>query len=318
MLALLVLALMPMRTLTPAQACWSRDRWLAGTITVTIIWLATQEPVLAVAALAAVAQWQGPAQVPALIVWAAILGMWFLVAALPTSGAPWLRWGFAAAAVLHAGVCAAQRLWLLTHGRPLGAYHVLGLLGHRTFAAGAMVLTLPFTWPWLTIPVLGGLLITESWLGWVAAAAALSVLAPWTVGVGAILCAVVLWVPWVWHRHSLLDSVRVRLGTYRVLWRALTWRGRGPGSAEWLMNRSNAPHAGLAHCEPLVYAVEYGAVGVLAMALLLVRVVPHLRIGDPWSAAVVGGLILMLGSTPAHVPQLGALWWAQVAWVATR
>ena len=65
-------------------------------------------------------------------------------------------------------------------------------------------------------------------------------------------------------------------------------------------------------------AYEYGGLGVLTCGLLLVRVVPHLRLEDPWSAAWVAGGIIALGSFPArHVP-LGLTFMAITAGVVTR
>lgn len=323
LLAVLALALLPVSRVTIAELAWARDRWLLFILALGVLRLALEEWSLALIALAVLAQWRGPDQVPSVVLYAVLIGQWLLVAEVAPLARVWLPWGLAGVAMIHTGVLVLQRI----QRRPLR-----GLLGHRTFSAGALVLTLPF----VPVPLVGmvalGLCLTRSLLAWIAGAVALGMLWPWTVGVtgplaGVLGGLVILGRRWPGGRLSRaftaltgrgpsLKTLRARWEAWRALWEARSWWGRGPGFARRHLARAAVACGGHAHCEPLEYAVEYGVLGVLAMLGVAIRVLPHLRWHDPWSAAVVGGTLLFLASTPARVAPVGALWWAEVAVVA--
>lgn len=107
-------------------------------------------------------------------------------------------------------------------------------------------------------------------------------------------------------------------------WRALVlagWRdgaflaGAGPLATERTIQRYSAGKrvptcAGAAFNEPLQIAYEYGLLGVLAMALFCLPILPHLRPGDPWSAAWLIGVVLSLFHWPLRLPTTGLVWLA--------
>lgn len=124
---------------------------------------------------------------------------------------------------------------------------------------------------------------------------------------------------WTPRGHS-LDPWRARWHTWRALILA-GWRdgsflaGAGPGTVERTLQRYSAARrvatcAGAAFNEPLQIAYEYGAFGVLALFLFCAQVVPHLRPGDPWSAAWLIGAVLSLVHWPIRLPTTGLVWLA--------
>lgn len=232
-----------------------------------------------------------------------------------------------------------------------------GTFGHRTVCGGFLAVTLPLCWlapePWrwaLVALLAVGLWLTASWLAWLGVCAALGAMIP-----GARLSLIVLgafvavggsvalwtwrrspaWYFWVmrptldrWtQRGSSLDSIVQRLDVWRAYGR--TWArwpnwllGRGDGSS---FHESVAVQGGVSqrmvgypHNEVVTLAYEHGLFGVVALGLFLARLLPALAGGDPWSAAVIAGGVLMLGMHTAHIAPLGATWWLAAAMVTGR
>ncbi len=320
LLAAVLLPLIGLERVTLRQLAWARDRWLMGLAALTVLWLAHVEWALAVIALAALAQWRGPEQLPSVIVWSAIVATWLLAAQIPPDGRLWLAGAFGALALVHSGFCQ----WEWIRERPID-----GWTGHRLNTACLLAILLPFAPLWAAPLVLVGLVLTQSWTGWLAAAVGLAWLWPWSLvasGAGAVALIVPVaqrwrdpesqpWLDRFTTRGTSLKSAQARLASWRELAGHLSWLGTGPGCARRFLAAVSCP--GFAHCEPLEYAVEYGALGVCAMLAMAVRIIPHLRLGDPWSAAVLAGFVTMLGASPARIAPVGGTWCVCAAVVAT-
>src|SRR5262249_44482737 len=116
-----------------------------------------------------------------------------------------------------------------------------------------------------------------------------------------------------------LDSVWQRVDVYRYVGPTLLARawwpwGYGPRSMEQGANRIASVQQVILplplHADLLHFLFEYGLCGLIALVWLGIRVGPHLRWGDPWSAAWVIGVGCALGAGPVPTIQLGALWLA--------
>src|SRR3990167_150803 len=254
--------------------------------------------------------------------------------------------------------CLGQRVavpaWLADGVDKMG--EGFGTFGHRTMCAGFLALVLPLCWlipapwRWLLVALLGlGLWLTSSWLAWLATLGALPALIPalWLPFLGLALLAVLggCAALWAWSRapgwyHLLmrpierwtlrgasLDSVVQRLEVWRAYGRV--WRrwpnwllGRGDGSSheEAVQVQAGVQHrmVGYPHNEIVSLAYEHGLFGLAALGLFAWRVVPALHAGDPWSAMVIAGGVLMLGMHTAHIAPLGGTWWLAAAMVAGR
>ena len=116
--------------------------------------------------------------------------------------------------------------------------------------------------------------------------------------------------------HS-LDPLVGRLNALKaVLWGLRTDRawltGAGPEATERLLQRYGAIHlypmpSGALFNEPAQLVYEYGVLGALALLTLVAQVAPHLRPGDPWSAAWVIGAVLSCTHWPARLPMTGTV-----------
>jgi O-antigen ligase/polysaccharide polymerase Wzy-like membrane protein len=308
----------------------ARDYWLLGGLAVAAVWLATRgELWLAAMAIYFLCRWRSPALLPHLLTWVAIAGTWFGALAVVPVVRRWLPLAFCFWAGWQIGLVGWNR-WVEHRRRPTGS------MGSPVLTACFVALTVPFwvdtqiwwTWP---MPALG-LLLTHSWLAFLAAGAGLCVLAPVLTLPAALLAllgtlaASRRWLTWT-PRDNSFKSIRARWNVLPMtwaLWRQGEWRwGAGPDTFQDDARRYRARTgrivpAGDAHNEVLQMGYEYGILGALACLLLVWRVVPHLRLEDPWSAAWVAGALIACGSFPArHVP-LGLTWLAITAGVVTR
>ena len=238
-----------------------------------------------------------------------------------------------------------------------GMVEYAGTFGQRTACAAYLALALPLCWlaptPWrwaLVAALTVGLWLTSSWLAWLATGTALAVLLPGArlpiLGLEALALLVGVLALWSWAqapawyfwvmrrtldrwtvRGSSLDSVVQRFAVWAAYGRA--WRrwpnwllGRGDGSA---LEEAVVVQAGIRermigypHNELVTLAYEHGCFGLLAVALFAWRVAPALQAGDPWSATVVAGGVLMLGMHAGHIAPVGGPWWLAAAMVAGR
>ena len=121
-------------------------------------------------------------------------------------------------------------------------------------------------------------------------------------------------------RSGTLAPERLRLWVMGVLWTELwrdrTWLwGKGDGALERDLRRWSV-RAGMnnpmteAHMDVLQAWYEYGLLGALAAVAFVAQIAPHLRWGDPWSAAWVMGAVFTLGHWPCRHPALGVTWLA--------
>jgi hypothetical protein len=339
---------------------WARNAFVRGAAVAGAGYAAAAEPFLAPLALSVLLRWTDVGRIASVMIWAAILGVWFLGRALGPStpvAAAWLMLAMVNV-VFIVLQSVAQRMavpaWLADGMDRQG--EGVGTFGHRTMCAGFLALTLPLAWlvpaPWfwpLVALLALGLWLTSSWLAWLATLAALAALIPALrlpfLALGAVVAvggSVALWawyraptcyrlLTWPLERWTLrgasLDSVVQRLevwGAYGRTWRRWpNWLlGRGDGSShdESVQVQAGVRHkmVGYPHNEIVSLAYEHGVFGLAALGLFAWRLVPALQAGDPWSAVVIAGAVLMLGMHTAHIAPLGGTWWLAAAMVAGR
>jgi hypothetical protein len=116
------------------------------------------------------------------------------------------------------------------------------------------------------------------------------------------------WTP----RGDTLDTLWVRTELLRHAWSVWTWQGTGPGTTPYRHLQAHArghlrEPTGTLHNEAAQLALEYGIVGILAVALFAWRVAPQLTLGDPWSSAVVSGAVLSVGTMALRAPGIGLI-----------
>jgi hypothetical protein len=121
-------------------------------------------------------------------------------------------------------------------------------------------------------------------------------------------------------RGDSFDPLYARWHAIQAVWWGLrqdhNWlRGAGPDTTERLLTRYSAGQrvalpSGAAFNEPLQLWYEYGVAGLLAMATFAWHVLPHLRPGDPWSAAWVIGVVLACTHWPMRLPMVGMVFLA--------
>lgn len=259
-----------------------------------------------------------------------------------------------AALVWHWG--ALRRWWPgFARARALGLPGLSGGHGQHTFFASAVALVLPLAWAVVGWPVgvlfLGLLVGVSSWQGILAGLVGLVVLYPWLTpwAVAVVLAALVALLPRLLHdreswldrlpRGDSLDSIRYRWRTQRVLLGALgrfDWRlwlvGRGWTGAGRDLLRAHAlgqlggrvgvtwgaGPPGTLHNDVFEIVYGNGVLGLIFLGLLVGRTAPGLALGDPWSACVVVGVVVALGSSALHYPAVGMLWWIACSLVAWR
>ncbi len=333
------------------QSFWaSRDRWLWLLAWVGVVWLldARHWP-LACAWAAGLLRWRDHAPghgvprhahelLPSLCTWAAIIGWWLLVqhwSPAVITGTAWLLTG---CALVQSGAVVVE--WLGRAGRR--ATEIRGLGGQRGLTGAVLALLAPFVWhasPWLMLGLLPSLLLTDSWLAYLALTAALGVYAPWTLGwtlpllgLGGLILSRQSWrarcdrTP----RGTSLDSFWQRVYSTAILlvyWgRNRTWLwGRGPdGSLDDLLDARyrHFPHApqrvitGHVHNEYLEWAYDGGVLAVAAMLGVAWAVAGGLQSHDPWSAVAVAGAVLAAGTLVTKSMAAGVLWLTALAVVA--
>lgn len=311
----------------------ARDRLLLGATAALGIWAALEGALwLALLALWHVARWRSRDTLPSLMIWLLIAGLWALLRHVPPAAWPWVAWAWCAAAAWQVGVCVYR--WIVTDWSPIKRKSLgrrsKGLLGSPVLTSFFFVLVAPFC-PWWGWPVLAlGLWLTCSITAAVALALALAVLHP-------------TWTPWIAAALGL--SAAAWIGSRQTRWRIFEWTPRGDSLDAWESRRRltvlllwhwlRAPWArfvwgfgpdataessrqwssrqaielpnGEAHNDPAQLAYEYGLVGAAAAMAFIAPIVPHLRLGDPWSAAWLALVAISFVHWPLRHPVLGVM-----------
>jgi hypothetical protein len=311
--------------ISPASMIRARDAWLRGVLACGIVALLPTAPWLSVMGGWFLWRWRGVDLLPSLVTWAAIGATWFLLRAMPAGVWAYLPWAWLALA----GVQTAVMAWSVYRHGP---HRATGTLGSPACTALFLALVSPFA-PWWAWPVLAlGLYLSWSWLALIGVAVGLVWSAPWTalLSLPVFVMAGLVWAAsnrnktgrarWLMERTprgASLSPVRGRLLVWLLATRELTWGGHGPGSMAVAVKRWAAryglrgmPQGGEGHMELLQMAYEYGALGIVAIALFVGQVALSLRLGDPWSAACVIGLVLSLGHWPMRLPPVAVVWFA--------
>jgi hypothetical protein len=315
-----------LRYISGAELSYARDRWLMVVLALGVVILAPAHLWLAVLAFWHLCAWP---RMPApwtirssVVTWSAIGATWWVLRSIPR-GFPFY---FDAIAAVWIGFALVQVLLLVIDRqrttRPKGSF------GSPANTAMYIALVAPFM-PgpgWLLLSI--GLYLTWSWLAFLGVAAGLVWLYPsaWPYVAASGLSVAILWLwsPSVagrrlfnWTpRSDSMDSILSRLWVWRMIPRELTrtgtWLlGMGPDSMKRSSMRWMSQYGGIelpcgdAFCEPLQLLYEYGVVGFLGGLAFVATVAPHLRLGDPWSAAWITGLVLSLGHNPFRNPPIG-------------
>jgi hypothetical protein len=191
-----------------------------------------------------------------------------------------------------------------------------GSMGNRVVTGGFLAFCFALAPP-LLLPVFGlGVLVTNSFTALGAAGVALAIRYPawaiwWApaVGLAAVAC-------YRFRGHP-RDSFAGRVRIWRLIWegwRHDTWRGRLFGHGHWAFGRSARWwHAqsliqdlyAHAHQDAIQGLLEYGAVGMGAILLAVGLLTRTMTLGDPWTAAVVTGLVVSLNQFTLHLPHTG-------------
>lgn len=310
-----------------------RHQFLYGIVGLGILAVGSREPWLAVIGAYLWWWWRQPTvrdplrrepweKAPMLAWWAAIAGVWFLALEMPGWVWGWLPTAWGIAAWGTSAAMAYQVIWL-------DPAKVRGWWGMRSIAGAFLALVTPLLplWAWPG-PLIGLWLSGPSWV----ALAALSAASIWRwpipmiwgpIVATSLLAAllVFVWRPVVagraigefLPRGDTLDTLWARTALLRLAWQDWRWQGVGPGTTAfchmraWARGRFDGADFGTLHNEPAQLALEYGVVGVVAGLLFMYRVGTHLALGDPWSACVVAGAVLALGTMSLRIASIGGV-----------
>ena len=323
-LAAALAPLIPLPIVTGRLVADARARWLLGVLTVGIVWLAPRELWLALIGLWYLIRWPAEGNegkwLGSLLQWIAVGVTWALLLQIPAAAWPWLPWAWLAVAGWQVWQTAASR-WRWG-GRQKGS------LGSPVITSLYLALVAAFC-PWWGWPVLAlGLALVSSMLAFVAVGAALVWLWPglWLAGAAGGLAVALLWcwspvvagqrlLEWT-PRGDTVDSVISRARGWQLIihhGRARWLLGHGPMTMEPSLLKWGSRYDlelcwGEAFNEPLQVFYEYGVLGLAAVAAFCWRVVPHLTLGDPWSAAWVAGGVLAMGHWPLRHPSIALPW----------
>lgn len=341
-------------SLSPAARLWARDRWLWVLAWVGVVGLWRVEPALGCMSAVRLLRWAGPEDLPGLLTWAGAVGTWILAREVPVAwreliGGAWVGYGVVTAGLLLAYAAALHRRFPSWPLRMMNEY--AGTFGQRTLAAAFLALVYPLALllpPWAALLSLGaltlGLWCAWSWTALLAAGIGLAVAVPWAgpgvlagaaLVVGTVLLAVwrersgavcSTWLDRWTSRGDSRDSLRIRWRSVVARWRL--WRqwpwwlvGRGPGAAQADAIRAEAAWRlpiilGPIHNDLVEWVYDHGLPGLFAACWFGLRVAPGLHVGDPWTAAILAGLVLACGTYALQVPSIGLPWWIALAWRA--
>ena len=336
--ALLAVALaptLPLPYVAGPTVARARALWLLGILTVGIVYVAQSDLWLSLIGLWFLIQWprhaDPPTLMPSALLWAGVGATWGLLLALPRELLAWAPWGWLL-------VAARECVVLIVRKFRLGARQK-GAFGSPVLTALYLALIAPFC-PWWGWPLLGaGLLVVSSFHAFAAAGVGamwvLGDLRSWLLGAFLALLGAILWAwsPVVWGQRLLewtprgdtFDSIVSRWRGWQLIWhhgRANWLLGAGPGTMEPALLRWGSRYDleltwGEGFNELLHFWYEYGALGLVAVAAFVWRVSPGLKLGDPWAAAWVAGVVLAVGHWPLRHVSIGLPWLAVSAYLAT-
>lgn len=250
-----------------------------------------------------------------------VISLFLLAAQVPAYDLGWVR-----GAILIGGgsqlVILGWQATVLYRSRHRGhTYHfwrdsLRGSMGNRVVTGGFLAFCFALAPPVL-LPVFGlGVLVTNSFTALAASTVALALRYPaWLLYWGPLVPVTAV-VCWHWRGHP-RDSITGRRAIWRLLWHswlADDWRGRLLGHGHWIFaRRARWWHAqGLirdiysqAHQDALQCLIEYGAVGLGAIMILLALLTRGMAVGDPWTAALAAGLVVSLNQFTLHLPHTG-------------
>lgn len=323
-LAIALVPAIPILQVSNSQLAKARSYWLLGLLTLAICWLAWSELWLALIGFVFLCRWRSHQPLASLVQWVGIGASWFLLLTIPLAAWEWVVFGWLAVALWQVKLL-IERWWLVRR-------RMVGTLGSPPLTGIYLALVWALA-PWFVWPVLAlGVVVTSSILAGVAVAIAVVWLYPWTwvlfLGVG--FAVTIAWgiSPAVCGRRILewtlrgdtLDSWWARWYAWRVILHDFRhspqhWlTGHGPNAAQkTLRSWASRIHVELPHevtNEALHLTYEYGVIGGLAALAFVVRVGPHLMLGDPWSAAWLAGALMSFGHWPCRHVLLGLVWLA--------
>lgn len=330
----------------------TRDRWLKLVALGSAVGLLGSEPWLGLVGVSCVLRWRNDEGLSPVLVWAAASTCWVSTLHAPPWAGPAFAWSVGIAGVVNGLLIVWQ--WAVVRELVPGIWtkrlmvKAGGLYGQRTYAAALMALALVLlpalhapAVMLLTPPILAGLWLTHSWGAGLALLAAAAVWWPRPVLLIAVLIALVAaeaFREWSAGRSGLVlrwlnrtprggsfDSLAHRVRAWRAYgvvwcrWPIWCW-GRGPGAGprdavDVQAHLSHPIQVGPLHNDWLEFAYEHGVLGLAVIALLVARVAPHLAWADPWTAAVLVGAVIALGSPAMRVQSLGSAWLLTAAWV---
>ena len=250
----------------------------------------------------------------------AVAFVFMLTVSVPAWQHDWLRGAIVLAGLSQVGVLGFQ-LWQLLRMQKPQSFHfwrdsLRGSFGNRVVTAAFLAFCLPLA-PWWLMPAFGlGLLATNSFTALGGAALGLAVLHPslvgyWAPGVALALVSIIYW------RGNPIDSFTER----KLIWRLCVeawwysprrefWLGQGHDafgrqSRWWAAQNLVKQRYSQAHNDAAQVLLEYGALGALALAAWLGGLGFGMRLGDPWTAALLVALFCSLNQFTLHLPNTG-------------
>ena len=321
----------PLVQVSNSQLAKAQSYWLLALLSAGVCWLAWTEMWLALIGFAFLCRWRSASReqdvikiLGSVIKWVALGATWFLMLQIPRPLWEWVVVGWT--------LVALQQVWLLVYRWHKIRVRMVGTLGSPVltglFLAAVFAIVHPFGWPLVGV----GLFLTSSVAAGLAVSVSIIWLHPWTwpafAGIGLVVTA--LWALSPFLKGRRIGEWTLRGDTLDSWWaRWYAWRitvhefrqdrrqwlfGYGPGTVTPMLRRwAGRTNIELPHettCEVLHFVFEYGLVGGLAIGAFLWRVVPHLMVGDPWSAAWIGVVVMSFTHWVCRHPVLGLLFLA--------
>ncbi len=294
-----------------------RDRYLRMCGVLGAALTCWMEPGLGILFALAVARWHSVETLPAVLVFGTGAGIYALVRYGGPETHAAVQAMLVATAMFQAAWGSYQVLWVGRRKYRFTWHQSRDLarasMGNRIFIGALCAIAAPLAPIWALPVLLGGLVLTNTYTGAIAALAGLSVAhpswTPWLLGGALALSPFIIW----WRGHP-RDSMAGRVHVWRLSLAAIVaapWRqrlfGYGHGSfltlGRWWTARGwTGQHYRQAHNDLVQVAVEWGAVGVLGVALWLAATARHLALGDPVSGAYVAMLVSTLWVFPSYLP----------------